>query len=126
MDLFTHSARKAHVGEPLAERMRPRTLEEFVGQRHLLGPGKLLERSLARAELPSMIFWGPPGTGKTTLARLLAGRVGAEFRQVSAVPAGVNGLRPMTAEAAERREWQAKSAAMVVAASQRIHKGQPR
>src|SRR5438094_518896 len=79
VDLFSHAAKAAHKGEPLAERMRPRSLEEFAGQRHLLDPGKLLERALAGGDLPSLIFWGPPGTGKTTLARLAAKRAQARF-----------------------------------------------
>ncbi|MEM9493615.1 MAG: replication-associated recombination protein A, partial [Myxococcota bacterium] len=69
MDLFAHSARKRRIGQPLAERMRPQSLEEFVGQHHLLGPGKLLAGVLMGRGLPSLILWGPPGTGKTTLAR---------------------------------------------------------
>ena len=94
MDLFSY--RKGGRGAtrpPLAERMRPRTLEEFVGQEHLLAPGHLLAGSIAAQELPSLILWGPPGTGKTTLARLLAERVGARFAALSAVTAGVKELR---------------------------------
>ena len=77
---------------PLAERLRPKRLSDFVGQRHLLGPGKLLERLLKR-RLPSLILWGPPGCGKTTLARLLAREVRADFVTVSAVEAGLKELR---------------------------------
>jgi putative ATPase len=94
MDLFSY--RKGGQGAnrpPLAERMRPRTLEEFVGQEHLLAPGHLLAGSLEAKELPSLILWGPPGTGKTTLARLLAERVGGRFAALSAVTAGVKELR---------------------------------
>src|SRR4051812_49555793 len=76
MDLFARTAEKDRRGQPLAERMRPRSLAEFVGQEQLLGPGKLLRRALQAKELPSLILWGPPGTGKTTLGRLLAGEAG--------------------------------------------------
>jgi putative ATPase len=78
---------------PLADRMRPRDLEEFIGQEHLLGPGKPLRLAIESGRLHSMLFWGPPGTGKTTLARLLARRTGAEFMTLSAVLAGVKDIR---------------------------------
>jgi putative ATPase len=78
---------------PLAERMRPTELDEFVGQSHLLGPGKLLSNMLRGGRLHSLILWGPPGTGKTTLAKLLSDRVDAEFVRMSAVTAGVKDIR---------------------------------
>jgi len=93
MDLFTHVAAKDRRGQPLAERMRPRTLAEFVGQEHILGPGKLLRRALDARALPSLILWGPAGTGKTTLAHLLADAVGAHLVQLSAVNSGVGDAR---------------------------------
>jgi putative ATPase len=101
MDLFSHAARKR---APLAERMRPRTLAELVGQRHLLGEGHLLERILSAPELPSLILWGPPGTGKTTLARLLAEAREAHLVMLSAVSAGVAQIRETVAEAREKLE----------------------
>ncbi|HEV7136933.1 MAG TPA: replication-associated recombination protein A [Steroidobacteraceae bacterium] len=78
---------------PLADRMRPRSLEEVVGQQHILGPGKPLRRAIESGQLHSLILWGPPGTGKTTLARLIAGRARAHFIQLSAVMAGVKDIR---------------------------------
>jgi putative ATPase len=78
---------------PLADRMRPRTLDEFVGQDQVIGAGKPLRQALERGQLHSLILWGPPGTGKTTLARLIAGRADAEFMQLSAVMAGVKDIR---------------------------------
>jgi putative ATPase len=83
---------------PLADRMRPRALDEFVGQEQVLGPGKPLRQALEKGQLHSLILWGPPGTGKTTLARLIARRADAEFIQLSAVMAGVKDIR----EAVER------------------------
>jgi putative ATPase len=83
---------------PLADRMRPRTLDEFVGQEQVLAPGKPLRQALEKGQLHSLILWGPPGTGKTTLARLIARRGDAEFIQLSAVMAGVKDIR----EAVER------------------------
>jgi putative ATPase len=85
---------------PLADRMRPRTLDEFVGQEQVLGAGKPLRESLERGQLHSLILWGPPGTGKTTLARLISRRADAEFMQLSAVMAGVKDIR----EAVERAQ----------------------
>src|ERR687892_1873477 len=77
------------MAEPLAARMRPRTFDEVAGQRHLLGPGKALSALVGSGKLPSLILWGPAGTGKTTLAYLLAEAVGAELVQLSAVSSGV-------------------------------------
>src|SRR5215211_9284852 len=89
---------------PLAERMRPRSLEEFVGQRHLVGEGRVLRRVIEGGGLlPSLILWGGPGTGKTSLARLLANRSGARFVALSAVFSGVKEVRAAIAEAREQR-----------------------
>ena len=84
---------------PLADRMRPRSIAEFVGQDHLLAAGKPLRQAVERGQLHSMIFWGPPGTGKTTLARLMAGASGAEFIALSAVQAGIKDIREAVARA---------------------------
>src|SRR6478736_1998053 len=88
--------------QPLAARMRPRTLDEFVGQEHLVGERGPLRRSLARGHLGSLILWGPPGTGKTTLARLFADAIGAEMIAISAVSAGVAEVRGAVVQAQER------------------------
>src|SRR5215475_8441679 len=85
--------------QPLAARMRPKALAEFVGQEHFLGEGKLLRRLLTADRLGSVIFYGPPGTGKTTLAHLLATATKSRFRQISAVTSGVKGLREVLDEA---------------------------
>lgn len=79
--------------QPLAARLRPETLDEFAGQKHLLGPGKVLRRIIESDEIPSMIFWGPPGVGKTTLARIIARRTQSEFIDFSAVNSGVKEIR---------------------------------
>ena len=98
-DLFQSHAAPAHpMDVPLAERLRPRTLGEVVGQRHLLGPGKPLKLAFDAGKLHSMILWGPPGVGKTTLARLTAQAFGADFIAISAVLSGVKDIR----EAVER------------------------
>jgi putative ATPase len=93
----------ARAARPLADRLRPRTLEEVVGQDHLLGPEGTLTRMLARGSLASLILWGPPGVGKTTIARLLAARSGLHFTQLSAVFSGVADLKRAFEEATRRR-----------------------
>jgi len=104
MDLFARSARQRRVGQPLAERMRPRTLEELVGQRHLIGAGRILSDLAPGRAIPSLILWGPPGSGKTTLARLLGDTLKAELVPLSAVEAGVKDVREAVAKAATRRD----------------------
>lgn len=93
----------SRVAEPLAARMRPRTLEEYLGQEHLLGVGMPLREALSRGKVDSMVFWGPPGVGKTTLARLLAQSADAAFVSFSAVSDGVARVREIVAEAEARR-----------------------
>src|SRR5690242_5149399 len=81
------------IVRPLAERMRPKSLDEFVGQEHLLGRGKLLREAIAAGQLRSLILWGPPGSGKTTLAEILAASAGAVCVHFSAVSSGVKELK---------------------------------
>lgn len=104
MDLFAQSARKRQIGQPLAERMRPRSLAELVGQAHLVGPGRILSNLAPGRAIPSLILWGPPGSGKTTLARLLGETLRAELVSLSAVESGVKDVREAIAKAAERRD----------------------
>jgi putative ATPase len=90
---------------PLADRMRPRTLDEFVGQEHLIAPGKPLRAQLERDDLGSLIFWGPPGTGKTTLAQIIARMTRAEFIEFSAVLSGIKEIKQVMADAERARQY---------------------
>ncbi|HEY1659462.1 MAG TPA: replication-associated recombination protein A [Candidatus Sulfotelmatobacter sp.] len=90
---------------PLADRMRPRTLEEFVGQEHLIGPGKPLRVQIERDDTGSLIFWGPPGTGKTTLAKIIANMTKADFIEFSAVLAGIKEIKQVMADAERARQY---------------------
>src|SRR5574338_721992 len=98
---------------PLAARMRPRSLEEFVGQRHLVGPDGALSKVVRPGYLPSMVLWGPPGSGKTTLARLLADRFEGTWRQLSAVTSGVADVRQLVADARALRQGGGRTVAFI-------------
>src|SRR5215472_15222165 len=90
---------------PLADRMRPRTLEEFAGQQHILAPGKPLRLQIERDDTGSLIFWGPPGSGKTTLAKIIAGMTQAEFIEFSAVLSGIKEIKQVMADAERARQY---------------------
>ena len=111
-------------GAPLADRMRPADLDGFFGQAHLLGPGKPLRQAIETGRLHSMIFWGPPGTGKTTLARLAAHRSGAHFLNLSAVLAGVKDIREAVAEARTVRKIEGRATVLFIDEVHRFNKGQ--
>jgi putative ATPase len=116
MDLFTHAQEQRMKNEaPLAARLRPRTLEEYVGQEHILGPGKLLRRAIESDRLfSSIILWGPPGTGKTTLAMVIANQTKSHFETLSAVLAGKAELREVIDAAMERRRLYQKKTTLFV------------
>ena len=114
----------AAAGTPLAERMRPRSLEEYVGQPQLLGPGRPLRRAIESGALHSLVLWGPPGTGKTTLARILAGVTGADFVAFSAVTSGIKEIREVIAAAERRRAGNGRRTILFVDEIHRFNKAQ--
>ena len=125
-NLFSESPSKlpSETSAPLAERMRPKSLAEFVGQSHLVGPGRVLRRLLdGAAAMPSLILWGLPGTGKTTLARLSAEKAGARFIELSAVFSGVKELRASIAEARSEKKFGARTI-LFIDEIHRFNKGQ--
>src|SRR5205085_11523406 len=100
VDLFDGMRQENRAkARPLAARMRPRTLDEFVGQEHFLGPGKLLRRMLLADRLSSLIFYGPPGSGKTALAHVIANHTQSRFKPLNAVSAGTKDVRELLADA---------------------------
>ena len=102
MDLFDYMQKKKQETEsPLASRLRPRTLDEVVGQQHIIGRGRLLYRAILADKLTSVIFYGPPGTGKTTLARVIANTTNANFRQINATTSGKKDMEQVVADAKE-------------------------
>ena len=114
----------ADAARPLADRMRPRTLGEFIGQEHILGPGKPLRAAIEAGRAHSMIFWGPPGTGKTTLGRLVATHSNACFLSLSAVLSGVKDIREVVAEARRRRAEHGEDCVLFVDEVHRFNKSQ--
>ncbi|MCC6168181.1 MAG: AAA family ATPase [Caldilineaceae bacterium] len=125
MDLFDQAHReRQQKSAPLAARMRPRTLDEFIGQEHIIGPGRLLRRAIQADQLGSLIFYGPPGTGKTTLAQVIANTTRAHFIALNAVLSGVKEIREAIAEAQERAKLHGRRTILFVDEVHRFNKAQ--
>ena len=125
LSLFEKQAQDFNKREaPLAARMRPTNLKEFVGQEHIVGEGRVLRKAIDTGQLPSMILWGPPGSGKTTLAFIIANTTDSHFSSVSAVTAGVADLRRIIDEAKERRSLYQKKTILFIDEIHRFNKAQ--
>jgi putative ATPase len=123
-ELFPRESPPSRKAAPLADRMRPRTVEEFVGQTHLLGEGKILRIALGQGEVPSMILWGPPGTGKTSLAMLIASHVKVAFIPFSAVTSGIKEIKEVIGEADRRLRGAGQRTMLFVDEIHRFNKAQ--
>jgi putative ATPase len=121
-DLFTQPAKAGYT--PLAERMRPRTLDDIVGQGHILGRGSPLRTAIEKGELPSIILWGPPGSGKTTIANVIANSVDAHFTMLSAVLSGVKEVREVIDTARKQRNLTGKKSILFIDEIHRFNKAQ--
>ena len=125
MDLFAEAEKKdLWAYEPLAQRMRPRNFDEFIGQEEAVGKGKYLRKMIEKDQLPSMIFFGPPGTGKTTLAQMIAGITDSNFKKLNAVSAGIADIRKIVDEAAEQRKFFQKRTIIFIDEIHRFNKSQ--
>jgi putative ATPase len=123
--MFAAQARARTQREaPLAARMRPRSFDEFMGQEHLVGEGRMLRKSIETDQVPSMVFWGPPGSGKTTLARIVASLTQSHFAPISAVTAGVADLRQIVDDAQERRGMHGQRTILFIDEIHRFNKAQ--
>ncbi|GAB5521475.1 MAG: AAA family ATPase [Rhodothermales bacterium] len=124
-DLFQEAAERYQAQRaPLADRMRPRTLDEYVGQSHILGPGNLLRRAIEADRVTSLLFYGPPGSGKTTLARIIANTTAAHFASLNAVLAGVKNIRAAIHDAQERLRLHRQRTILFVDEVHRFNKSQ--
>ena len=125
MDLFEHQyAEQIMQGAPLATRMRPITFPDFVGQEHIIGKGHVLRKAIDAGKLPSIILWGPPGSGKTTLAYIIAGATNSHFSPISAVSAGVADLRHIIDDAKERQKLYQQKTILFIDEIHRFNKAQ--
>src|SRR5213082_800561 len=123
-DATLSATKQISTGEPLAARMRPRTLDEILGQEHLLRSGRVLRRSIEEDRIPSMILWGPPGSGKTTLAEVIARQTHAHFVTLSAVSAGVADLRKVVEDARKLKQFSKQRTILFIDEIHRFNKAQ--